>query len=121
MGFSSRILGSYSWGEHNGGHGGHSMSSNSDVKTGDQMAHPMHIHGVQFQVLERIVDEAFREGWESVSDGYVDEGWKDTVLLMLGERVKLLMRFGNDKGLIVFHCHNLEHEDLGLMRNYQVQ
>lgn len=101
---------------------GHNMGgvSSGDVMTEDQMAHPMHIHGVQFQVLERTIDDAFREGWESVREGYVDEGWKDTVLLMPGERVKLLMRFGSDLGLYVFHCHNLEHEDLGLMRNYCV-
>ena len=100
---------------------GHNMGNSDEVMTEDQMAHPMHVHGVQFQVLERIVDDAFREGWETVSAGYVDEGWKDTVLLMPGERVKLLMRFGNNRGLFVFHCHNLEHEDLGLMRNYLVQ
>lgn len=101
---------------------GHNMGgmSSGDVMTEDQMAHPMHIHGVQFQVLERIVDDAFREGWESVREGYIDEGWKDTILLMPGERVKLLMRFGSDPGLYVFHCHNLEHEDLGLMRNYRI-
>ncbi len=108
-----------------GGHGGHDMGNmntgNGEVRTEDQMAHPMHIHGVQFQILERSINEGFREGWESVSAGYVDEGWKDTVLLMPGERVKLLMRFGTDLGLYVFHCHNLEHEDLGLMRNYRVQ
>ncbi|MAS35605.1 MAG: bilirubin oxidase [Anaerolineaceae bacterium] len=108
-----------------GGHGGHDMGNmnmgSGEIKTEDQMAHPMHIHGVQFQILERTVEDAFREGWETVSAGYVDEGWKDTVLLMPGERVKLLMRFGSDLGLYVFHCHNLEHEDLGLMRNYQVQ
>jgi FtsP/CotA-like multicopper oxidase with cupredoxin domain len=107
------------------GNGGHDMGNmnmgNGEVKTEDQMAHPMHIHGVQFQILERTISEAFQEGWETVSAGYVDEGWKDTVLLMPGERVKLLMRFGSDLGLFVFHCHNLEHEDLGLMRNYQVQ
>lgn len=106
-----------------GGHAGHDMGNMNmgEVKTEDQMAHPMHIHGVQFQILERTVNEAFQEGWETVSAGYVDEGWKDTVLLMPGERVKLLMRFGSDPGLYVFHCHNLEHEDLGLMRNYRVQ
>lgn len=108
-----------------GGHGGHDMGNmntgNGEVRTEDQMAHPMHIHGVQFQILERSINEGFRKGWESVSAGYVDEGWKDTVLLMPGERVKLLMRFGTDLGLYVFHCHNLEHEDLGLMRNYRVQ
>lgn len=93
---------------------------NMDMMSGDQMAHPMHIHGVQFQVLERTIDDAFREGWESVNAGYVDEGWKDTILLMPGERVKLLMQFGSDTGLYLFHCHNLEHEDLGLMRNYRI-
>lgn len=106
-----------------GGMAGHNMGhmGGGDGLTEDQMAHPMHIHGVQFQVLERTVDDSFREGWETVSAGYVDEGWKDTVLLMPGERVKLAMRFGSDQGLFVFHCHNLEHEDLGLMRNYRVE
>jgi blue copper oxidase len=98
-----------------GMHGSHNMGGG--IVTEDQMAHPMHIHGVQFQVIERIVDEGFREGWETVREGYVDEGWKDTILLMPGERVKLLVRF-EIPGLFVFHCHNLEHEDLGLMRNY---
>jgi hypothetical protein len=100
---------------------GHNMGGNNNVMTEDQMAHPMHIHGVQFQILERIVDEAFLEGWETVSAGYVDEGWKDTVLLMPGERVKLLLRFSSDRGIYLIHCHNLEHEDLGLMRNYRIQ
>lgn len=97
------------------------MSGNNDTMTGDQMAHPIHIHGVQFQILERTIEDDFREGWETVSAGYVDDGWKDTVLLMPSERVKLLMRFGNDLGLYVFHCHNLEHEDLGFMRNYRIE
>ena len=101
----------------NGGDSGNDITSVSE----DQMAHPMHIHGVQFQVLDRHVGAAYREGWNSVSAGYVDEGWKDTVLLMPGESVRVLMRFGNEPGLYVFHCHNLEHEDLGLMRNYQLE
>jgi len=44
-----------------------------------------------------------------------------SVLLMPRERVKLLMRFGSDPRLYVFHCHNLEHEDFGSMRNYRVE
>lgn len=112
-------------GERMGNMGGHSMmghgSRDAQAMTEDQMAHPMHIHGVQFQVLERSVNDAFREGWETVRAGYVDEGWKDTILLMPGERVKLLMRFDVEPGLFVYHCHNLEHEDLGLMRNYRIE
>ncbi len=104
-----------------GGHNMGNMNNDDETMTEDQMAHPMHIHGVQFQVLERIVDDEFRAGWETVSAGYVDEGWKDTVLLMPGEQVKLLMRFGSEQGVYPIHCHNLEHEDMGLMRNYRVE
>ncbi len=83
------------------------------------MVHPMHIHGVQFQVAERGVwAPELQAGWDSVQEGYVDEGWKDTVLVMPGEQVRLLMRFVYPD-LFLFHCHNLEHEDLGMMRNYR--
>mgnify|MGYP001822803523 FL=1 len=76
---------------------------------GMNMPHPMHLHGKQFQVLER----------QGVThEGYVDEGWKDTVLLMPGERIRILVRFGDYPGLFLYHCHNLEHEEMGMMRNY---
>ena len=84
------------------------------------MAHAMHLHAGQFQVLERQVLPELRAGWNSVKDGLVDEGWKDTVLLMPGERVKLLMRFEDYPGLFLYHCHNLEHEDSGMMRNFRI-
>jgi FtsP/CotA-like multicopper oxidase with cupredoxin domain len=50
---------------------------------------------------------------------YVDEGWKDTVLVMPGERVKVQLKFVHP-GLFLNHCHNLEHEDQGMMRNLRV-
>ncbi len=87
----------------------------------DQMVHPMHIHGVQFQVVERQIAPQFQTVWETVRAGYVDEGWKDTVALWPSERVKLLMRFEDFPGMFLYHCHNLEHEDQGLMRNYLIQ
>jgi FtsP/CotA-like multicopper oxidase with cupredoxin domain len=87
---------------------------------GMSMIHPMHVHNVQLQVLERQMLPGLTEYWETVRGGYVDEGWKDTVLLMPGERVKVLLKFEDYEGLYLYHCHNLEHEDLGLMRNYRV-
>jgi FtsP/CotA-like multicopper oxidase with cupredoxin domain len=39
---------------------------------------------------------------------------------MPGERVKVIMKFDAQKGLYVFHCHNLEHEDAGMMANFQI-
>jgi FtsP/CotA-like multicopper oxidase with cupredoxin domain len=85
------------------------------------MVHPMHIHGVQFQVVSRQMDPALQQEWNAVRAGYVDEGWKDTVLLWPGERVRLLMKFEDFPGLFLYHCHNLEHEDSGLMRNYRIE
>ena len=84
------------------------------------VAHPMHIHGVQFRVIGREVTPGLASEWETVGSGFVDEGWKDTVLVMPGETVKLLLRFEKYAGEFLFHCHNLEHEDMGMMRNYQI-
>jgi len=85
------------------------------------MAHPIHLHGVQFQIISREVLPELAAGWKTVKDGYVDEGLKDTVMVMPGERVKLLMKFEKYSGLFSYHCHTLEHEDAGMMRNYRVK
>jgi FtsP/CotA-like multicopper oxidase with cupredoxin domain len=84
------------------------------------MAHPIHIHGGQFQVLNREVLPQLKSGWDTVREGWTDEGWKDTILVMPGETVKLAMKFERYKGLYLYHCHNLEHESSGMMRNYRV-
>ncbi len=87
------------------------------------MAHPIHVHGLQFQIIERIPpsNATHQAHWEAVQAGLVNEGWKDTFLLMPGERVRILLRFADYAGLYLYHCHNLEHEDSGMMRNYRVQ
>ncbi len=85
-----------------------------------QLAHPMHFHGRQFQIQSRTVTAAEQADWLTVKDGYVDDGWKDTFVIMPGETVKFLVRWGKHPGLFVYHCHNLPHEDMGMMRNFQV-
>ncbi len=87
---------------------------------GMELPHPMHIHGLQFQIIERKIDPQRKRAWQSVGDGFVDVGWHDTVLVMPGEQVKVLVKFEDFEGLYLYHCHNLEHEDMGMMRNYQV-
>lgn len=84
------------------------------------LPHPIHMHGESFQVIDRQISNDGRAAWETLSEGFVDEGWKDTVLVMPGERVKVLRRFGDYTGLFLYHCHNLEHEDMGMMRNFRV-
>jgi len=81
--------------------------------------HPMHIHNVQFQVVERLA--AYTPGsYATVNQGFVDSGWKDTVLVWPGERVKIAMMFGPHTGMYMYHCHILEHEDMTMMRNLMV-
>lgn len=82
-----------------------------DNLMGDEI-HPMHIHGVQFQILERTGGRN-----ELIA---TEKGWKDTVLLMPGEKVRLIMTFPMYTGTFVLHCHNLEHEDDGMMLNYKI-
>jgi FtsP/CotA-like multicopper oxidase with cupredoxin domain len=78
---------------------------------GDRMMpHPMHIHSTQFKVLDRSGGElAPRE-----------RGWKDNVLVNTDETVRVLVKFDAPKGMYVFHCHNLEHADNGMMANFEI-
>jgi blue copper oxidase len=82
-----------------------------DNRLGDEI-HPMHIHGVQFQILQRV------GGRNQILPS--EKGWKDTVLVMPKEKVSVVMTFPSYTGVFVFHCHNLEHEDDGMMLNYRI-
>lgn len=86
-----------------------------------ELPHPMNIHGVQFQVIGRQITRGYESAYQELSAGFVDDGWKDTVLVMPGEKVQLLVRFENYAGTFLYHCHNLEHEDAGMMRNYKIK
>lgn len=74
--------------------------------------HPMHLHGVLFQILSRTGGRNTLTALES--------GWKDIALCMPGEKVKVIIPFDGYSGKIIFHCHNLEHEESGMMGQYQV-
>ncbi len=75
-----------------------------------EMAHPFHIHGVQFQIISR-------NGKQPRSN---ENGWKDTVLVNPEERVELLVRFDH-AGTFMYHCHILEHEEYGMMGQMEVR
>jgi FtsP/CotA-like multicopper oxidase with cupredoxin domain len=93
--------------------------------TGD--AHPMHIHEVLFEVVNRqailVEEESHRvqiapdtvprppEPWEA--------GWKDTVTAYPGEVTRVKMKFEN-AGQYVWHCHIVSHEDNEMMRPYRI-
>ncbi|MDO9259993.1 MAG: multicopper oxidase domain-containing protein [Polaromonas sp.] len=90
------------------------------------MPHPMHIHGFSFQVLERIGSPPQIAAMARFGQGRTvsDLGWKDTVLVWPGETVRVAIDFAHDypgDQTYVFHCHNLEHEDGGMMINFRVK
>ena len=70
--------------------------------------HPIHLHLVNFQILARGIDPP----------GPLDHGLKDTVDLLPGQAVEVITRFDGYRGRYVFHCHNTEHEDMGMMANF---
>jgi len=90
-------------------------------------AHPMHLHLVQFQILER---QGFDTGAFALDHLQLagsprppaanEAGWKDTAVVKPGEVLSILVRFEGYAGRYVFHCHMLEHEDNDMMRPYEV-
>ena len=72
--------------------------------------HPVHLHLAHFQVLSR----------GQMGPGPYDGGWKDTIDMRGGETAEIIARFTGFRGRYVFHCHNLEHEDMAMMGNLEV-
>ncbi|MGW7456548.1 multicopper oxidase family protein [Streptomyces sp. NPDC054797] len=72
--------------------------------------HPVHVHLAHFQVISR----------GGKPPAATDAGWKDTVDVRPYEVVEVLVRFDGFKGRYMLHCHNLEHEDMAMMANFEV-
>ncbi|MDJ0600645.1 MAG: multicopper oxidase family protein [Crocosphaera sp.] len=72
------------------------------------MDHPFHLHVNSFQVISR----------NGKNEPYL--AWRDTVLVRRGETVKIRIPFKDYKGKTVYHCHILDHEDLGMMGNLEI-
>jgi spore coat protein A len=70
--------------------------------------HPFHVHLSPFQVLSRGAS----------GPGPYDAGWKDTLDLRPAEQATVITRFSGFAGRYVFHCHNLEHEDMAMMGTF---
>jgi hypothetical protein len=87
---------------------------NSNDKSAEDRKHQHKVTGPEIGWLWVIARDGVRH------QGYVDDGWKDTVLIMPGERIRILVDFDDYTGLFIYHYHNLEHEDMDMMRNYYV-
>jgi spore coat protein A, manganese oxidase len=74
------------------------------------LAHPVHVHLVNFLILDRNGRPPYA----------FERGWKDTVRVDENETVRVIARFAPYRGKYVIHCHNLAHEDHMMMSAYEV-
>jgi len=84
-----------------------------EVTNGSDLPHPFHVHDVQFLILTR-------DGSPPANN---EAGWKDTVLVMPRETVRIITHFSDftdAENPYMFHCHILEHEDAGMMGQFVV-
>jgi len=97
--------------------------------TGD--AHPMHVHEVTFEVVNREGLVMVQEEEEEIvqlpltPNGAVtgpepwETGFKDTVIAYPGQVTRVKATFGTP-GQFVWHCHIVEHEDNEMMRPFRI-
>jgi len=76
----------------------------------EEQEHPVHVHLVNFLVLDR----------NGRPPAPYETGWKDTVVVGSKETVRVIARFAPFTGKYVLHCHNLAHEDHAMMANFEV-
>lgn len=72
--------------------------------------HPIHVHLASMRVLNRGLN----------GPGEFDHGLKDVLDLRPAERIRVAITFGEYPGRYVLHCHNLEHEDMGMMATFRL-
>jgi spore coat protein A len=103
------------------------------------LTHPMHIHLTSFQALSRdrydtstyipLIRGNPNTGGTAAPAAYIgpgildpnEQGWKDTIRVGRGELVSVAGQFVGGNGRFVYHCHLLDHEDMGMMRPFNVR
>lgn len=90
------------------------------------MAHPIHVHGFQYRMLERrgSPEQMRRLAVDSRGLPPAELGWKDTVLQWPGETLRFAIDFTHPfpgEQVYMLQCHNLEHEAHGMMVNFRIE
>lgn len=89
-----------------------------------QLMHPMHLHLVMFQVLDKqpltMVNGVPTPTGKPTPPPPGEAGWKDTIQVQPNEVVRIIARFEHFTGKYPYHCHILEHEENMMMRQFEV-
>lgn len=71
-----------------------------EIRNTSPMDHPFHLHVWPFVLVDAPPAQ---------------QGWKDTINVPAGSSVRVVVAFTEIPGRTVYHCHILDHEDLGMM------
>jgi spore coat protein A len=90
--------------------------------------HPMHLHLVRFQLLDRrrfdpfdyLMYKKLRFTADAVPPSPGEAGWKDTIQCPPKSITRIIARFEGYPGKYLYHCHVLEHESNDMMRPFEV-
>jgi spore coat protein A len=90
--------------------------------------HPMHLHLVRFQILDRRVFDVFgynnNKGLHYLAPAIPpppnEQGWKDVIQCPAGMVTRIIVHFDGYPGKYLYHCHILEHEANDMMRPFEV-
>ena len=92
-------------------HGAQEVWRITNLDTTFGIPHNLHLHLVQFQVLDR----------NGTPVGPTEQGWKDTVKVWPGETVRIAVNFNTRyTGRYLFHCHLLDHSSAAMMAQYEI-
>jgi spore coat protein A, manganese oxidase len=80
------------------------------VNAGGSWVHPVHIHLVDLQLIDR----------NGLPPLPYERGWKDVFYLADGEKIRVIAKFGPHAGKYMIHCHNIVHEDHDMMTQFEV-
>ncbi|WP_009631957.1 multicopper oxidase family protein [Synechocystis sp. PCC 7509] len=80
------------------------------ITNGRDWFHPVHVHLIDFQILERNRQPPLA----------YERGWKDVVYVGEDDNVQVIAQFRPQKGKYIIHCHNTVHEDHDMMTQFQV-
>ncbi|MFF9804762.1 O-aminophenol oxidase PhsA [Streptomyces coeruleorubidus] len=98
------------------------------------IVHPMHIHLADFQLMGRDAYDV--SGFDPAVGGTRtpirydagtaiplapnERGWKDVFRVPGNQMLRVMGKFDGAHGRFMYHCHLLEHEDMGMMRPFVV-
>jgi suppressor of ftsI/bilirubin oxidase len=84
------------------------------------LPHPIHMHGQQFRIISRKLKGGDMDSYATVRDGFINSGWKDTVLVMPSEEIDVIKPSRTIRDCFSITATISSMKIWGMMRNFYV-